>query len=163
MTATLRRCELRKTRHRLLATAQPTHNAPKMVNTSPHQSEAGFVMVEVLACLAIAILVLATVVPMLAGGLSRIATAQEAAAAMAQAKLILARAGTEYPIVEGTTQGNAPRPWQIRVEPIGPSIALPDGLVRPFRLRVEVFQKGAGAARSVQLSSYRLLEVGGQP
>jgi general secretion pathway protein I len=118
--------------------------------------QAGFTLVEALVAFAALAMVLAVALPLLAGGLRGVDTADTRLAALALAESKLADATASWPVPFGVADGSdaAGQHWRLRVEPIAMAADAPPRLAR---YEVSVASPGGRMQDGVQLVTYRLL------
>lgn len=120
------------------------------------RAEAGFTLVEALVAFAVLAMVLAVALPLLAGGMRSVETADHRLAALALAESKLADATATWPVPIGTTEGDdaSGQRWQLRVDPV---VAAAGARPRIVRYQVTATGPGQAFADGVQLVTYRLL------
>lgn len=116
-------------------------------------NEAGFTLIEALVAFAVLAMVLAVALPLLAGGLRGVDTADRRLTALALAESKLADATATWPTPVGITEGRDPsgQHWRLRVEPVA------DNAQRLARYEVTVAGPGRDLVDGVRLVTYRLL------
>lgn len=120
------------------------------------RDQAGFTLIEALVAFAVLAMVLAVALPLLAGGLRSVDTADRRLAALALAESRLADAMATTPTPFGVAEGSDATDlyWQLRVEPVA---ATAGGAPRLARYEVSVASPGGSFADGVRLVTYRLL------
>ena len=120
------------------------------------RDEAGFTLIEALVAFAALAMVLGVALPLLAGGMRSVETADHRLAALALAESKLADATATWPVPVGTTEGNdaSGQRWQLRVDPVATSAGARPRIVR---YQATAAAPGQAFADGVQLVTYRLL------
>lgn len=118
--------------------------------------QAGFTLIEALVAFAALAMVLAVALPLFAGGMRSVDTADQRMSALALAESKIADATATWPTPFGLTEGGdaAGRLWQLRVEPLATMAGSTPMLVR---YEVSVASPGGGFENGVRLVTYRLL------
>jgi general secretion pathway protein I len=122
------------------------------------ESEAGFTLVEMLAAMAVAALMLGAVLTAVSQSFARFSEAQRLSEASLIAQSLLTRFGSDLPLIAGQRSGQeAGRfEWQIRATPfVSPQEKL-DQAVRPLLVTVEVGWDDAGRRKSYELETVLL-------
>ena len=116
----------------------------------------GFTLIEALVAFAVLSMVLAVALPLLAGGLRGVDTADRRLWALALAESKLADAIATLPTPFGITEGVDPsaQHWRLRVEPVAAASGAPPPLAR---YEVMVAAPGGDLEDGVRLVTYRLL------
>ena len=120
------------------------------------RSDAGFTLVEAIVAFAALAMVLAVALPLLAGGMRSVETADHRLAALALAESKLADATATWPLPVGVTEGDdaSGQRWQLRVDPV---VATAGARPRIVRYQVTAAAPGQAFADGVQLVTYRLI------
>jgi general secretion pathway protein I len=118
--------------------------------------ESGFTLIEALVAFAVLAMVLVVALPLLAGGLRNVETADMRLAALALAESKLADATATWPTPFGITEGvdATEQRWRLRVDPVAAAADTPPRLAR---YEVTVAAPGDDLENGVQLVTYRLL------
>lgn len=123
--------------------------------------EAGFTLIEVLVAFAIFAVSFAGLLQIFSGGLSNAAVADRALVALGHAESLLARAGTEQPLAEGTRSGNLSdgmmwRETVARYSDAQTLAAPPQAGLQPYEVTVAVTWTDGLHSRAVTLTTLRL-------
>lgn len=127
----------------------PSHRSDK---------EAGFTLPEIVVALAILALSLSPLFGLLSDALRRTGQAEAMAEAGSLAQSLLARVGTELPILPGTTTGefaNGIR-WRLQMDPYGDAGDRGAWPVAAYTISAEIAWADGVHERSVALSTLRL-------
>jgi general secretion pathway protein I len=118
--------------------------------------EAGFTLVEVLVGLAILALSLSVSYELVATGLSRTSQAKMLAGAVLQAQSLLAKAGTELPLIEGEGELAGGYHWRLHVKQYGDAADQKAWQSTPYVVSVEVSWGNGSQKQSAVLTTLRL-------
>ncbi|MEO3430513.1 type II secretion system protein [Pelagibius sp. CAU 1746] len=122
----------------------------------PRRREAGFTLMEVLVAFTIFALSFAAIMQIFSGGLRNATVADRALIALGHAESLLARAGTEQPLVEGVRSGGLPdgMTWRETVARYSDATtpAVPPAGLQPYSVTVTV----SWDDRDVTLTTLRL-------
>lgn len=119
----------------------------------------GFTLLEILVSLAVLALAIPVLMGVIGNGLRITGVTERATVAASVAEMLLARAGTEIPLVKGDRAGSYDGGfrWRLRITPFGARADRDAWPLHAYRVAVQVFWNDAGLQRVVMLTTLRLV------
>jgi general secretion pathway protein I len=128
-----------------------------LARQQPHNSAAGFTLVEVLVALAILAVSLGAIVPLFSDIAQRSVRSEAEHVSLALAESKLAEAGTILPVREGTTNGSdGKHRWVLAIRQVPDILRENSYGMAAFDVMVTIAWQEGAAERSVSLRTLRL-------